>query len=186
MPTPSATPGGILDEILIDDATWEAATPARRLEWSVVLDELLADHRFGVEPPSGPEDRLRLLLTVRAGSILCDARTRGGRVVAHEEIALEALDSHLREYFAICREMGELAEGVNSPKLEALDIAKRLVHDESAETVQSLFRALRPDHATARRLFTMIVTLHFDTTRLVRPHHLDATLDHREARLRGH
>lgn len=180
------TSPGILDEILIDDATWDGASPERRLEWRVVLDELVAEHRFGLTSPESPDDRLRLLVTVRPGHILCDARSRGGKVVAHEELPLAAVDGHLREYFGICREMGEMVEGANSPKLEALDIAKRLVHDEAAETVQSLFRVLRPDHPTARRLFTLIVTLCFDTTRLVRPHHLDATLQRQEERRHRH
>jgi uncharacterized protein (UPF0262 family) len=71
----------------------------------------------------------------------------------------------------VCVEMGKLGEGAASPKLEALDIAKRLVHDEAGETMRALLRTVRPDHATARRLFTLIVTLLYDTTRLAAPPH---------------
>ena len=58
----------------------------------------------------------------------------------------------------------------NSPRLEALDIAKRITHDEAGEAVAGLLGELKPDHATARRFFTLLVTLLHDTTRLVGPH----------------
>ena len=56
--------------------------------------------------------------------------------------------------------------GDNSPRLEALDIAKRIIHDEAAETLQARCRLLRPSHPTARRLFTLLVTLRHDTANL--------------------
>lgn len=168
--SPSTPPGRALVEVLIDDATWEAASAERRREWRAVLDELIAEHRFEL-PPGAP---LRMLVTVGAGRITLDARSTEGQMVAMVEVPIEGgVDAHLREYVEICREMGMLGEGDNSPKLEALDIAKRLVHDEAADTVRVLCRAFGPDLATSRRLFTLLVTLSVDTTRLVRPHHLD-------------
>src|SRR5262249_44052025 len=142
------------------------------------------EHRFAAALP----ERLRMLITLRNGRVLVEAQSLDGEnkdSAIHDEIGLADLESHLREYFRICTEMGHLDIGANSPKLEALDIAKRLAHNDAAKTVQRLFRALRPDHATARRIFTLIVTLHFDTTRLVRPHHLDATFESRSLRERG-
>ena len=63
-------------------------------------------------------------------------------------------------------EMGKLVASPNSPRLEALDIAKRITHDEAGEAVLGLLGPLAPDHATARRFFTLLVTLLYDTTRL--------------------
>jgi uncharacterized protein (UPF0262 family) len=62
--------------------------------------------------------------------------------------------------------MAKLGVSANSPRLEALDIAKRITHDEAGETVLTLLGALKPDHGTARRFFTLLVTLLYDTTRL--------------------
>ena len=157
-----------LTEALIDDATWDAAARERRHEWRVALDELIHDHHFAVEA----EARLRLLVTVAPTShITLDLRTLDGHDFARVELPLVELEVHLREYLDICREMGRLDVAESSPRLEALDIAKRLSHDEAAETIARLCRALRPDHATCRRLFTLVVALHFDTTRLLLPHH---------------
>ena len=78
---------------------------------------------------------------------------------------------HFKEYIAICKEMGKLGEGTLSPRLEALDIAKRIAHDEAGETLRGLTRPLGLNHGGCRRLFTLLITLHFDTTRLLLPHH---------------
>jgi uncharacterized protein (UPF0262 family) len=157
-----------LTEALIDDATWDAAGKERRHEWRIALDELIDDHHFGVEGQAP----LRLLVTVVPTShITFDLCTVDGKDFAHVDLPLRELEAHLGEYLAICREMGKLGVGENSPRLEALDIAKRLAHDEAAETIQRLCGALRPDHATGRRIFSLVVALHFDTTRLLLPHH---------------
>lgn len=199
-----------LAAVRIDEETWTAASPERQREWRVVLDELVAEHCFRGALPA----RFELLVTAKKDRVeltghasdapddaakdvangeangAVNAASEGavsgapGDAVINEVITITDMERHLREYMRICIEMGQLAEGANSPNLEALDIAKRLVHNESAKTVQRLLKTLRPDHATARMMFTLLVTLHFDTTRLVRPHHLDAALEERSLRER--
>jgi uncharacterized protein (UPF0262 family) len=105
------------------------------------------------------------------GATIIDARAEDGSPFATLELPMARLAPHFKEYFDICREMGRLGVNSQSPRLEALDIAKRLTHDEAAETLLALCKPLAPDHATCRRLFTLLVTLHFDTTRLLLPHH---------------
>jgi uncharacterized protein (UPF0262 family) len=154
-----------LDEILIDDATWDGASRERRHEWRLALDELLEEHRFD-EPLDGGAP-LRMLVTVDEGrTVSLDVRRTDGHALARIDLPVDAIGAQLQEYVDICREMGKAGQSEVSPRLEALDIAKRLTHDEAAETLQALCRPLRPDHATCRRLFTLLVTLHYDTTRL--------------------
>jgi uncharacterized protein (UPF0262 family) len=158
-------PGMPLADIRIDDATWDAASPERRREWRQALGELLEEHVIEAPEP------LHLTVTVEQGFVVLDARTAAGAPYTTVKLPFERLSPHLKEYFDICRDMGKLTESAHSPRLEALDIAKRIAHDEAAETLLELCRPLKPDHATCRRLFTLLVTLHFDTTRLLLPHH---------------
>jgi uncharacterized protein (UPF0262 family) len=151
-----------LREVLIDDSTWDAADIARRAEWLSAIADLVADHHFDLPGESG----LRLLVTDAPEHITLDLVDDGGQLVARASLPASALADSLHEYVETCREMTRLGVGDNSPRLEALDIAKRLIHDEAAEIVQRLCRVLRPDHSTARRLFTLAVTLRHDTTRL--------------------
>jgi uncharacterized protein (UPF0262 family) len=157
----SAAPRRLL-EILIDDATWEAAGEPRRHEWQAVISELLDEHHFDL-PGHGT---LRLLVTDAPSQVTLEAVEAGGATIAQVSIRISELNEQLIEYVATCREMVNCGQSANSPKLEALDIAKRLIHDEAAEVLQGLCRVLRPDHPTARRLFTLVVSLRYDTTRL--------------------
>lgn len=161
-----------LIEILVDDNTWAAGSEARRREWRLCIDEVLKEGIFSPQSStlasaSGP---LRLLLTVALEALIFDLRDVKGLPFARHAVGRELLHPSMREYLNICLEMSKQRLGNNSPRLEALDIAKRIVHDEAGDLVRSLLPSLNPDHGTARRIFTLLVTLVFDTTRLSMAH----------------
>jgi uncharacterized protein (UPF0262 family) len=156
-------PEGRLTELLIDDATWSAGSTARRHEWRLAINEILTEGRF-VLPESLAEGRA--IVTLAPTRVLFDVRGDDGRVVSHHELPLDQLRPLIGEYMETIVEMSKVKTSANSPRLEALDIAKRITHDEAGETVVALLGALKPDHPTARRFFTLLVTLLHDTTRL--------------------
>ncbi len=160
-------PEGRLTELLIDDATWSAGSTARRHEWRLAINEILQEGRFRLPESSSTA---RATVTLAPTRVLFDVRSDDGRLLAHHELPLETLRPLMAEYLETIVEMSKLVTSPNSPRLEALDIAKRLTHDEAGETVVTLLRGLDPDHATARRFFTLLVTLLHDTTRLVGAH----------------
>jgi len=49
-------------------------------------------------------------------------------------------------------------------------MAKRVAHNAAARALQQSLASLAPDHPTARRLFTLVLTLFVDTTRLAMVH----------------
>ena len=154
-------PAGRLTELLIDDATWSAGTTVRRHEWRLAIDEILHEGRFVL-----PDGEAHATVTLAPTRVVVEVRGADGRVTAHQELPLATLRPLMAEYMETIGEMAKLGVSANSPRLEALDIAKRITHDEAGETVVSLLGALKPDHGTARRFFTLLVTLLYDTTRL--------------------
>jgi uncharacterized protein (UPF0262 family) len=158
---------GRLTELLIDDATWSAGSTARRHEWRLAIDEILHEGRFAL-----PDGDSRAMVTLAPTKIVFEVRGNDGRVLSQHELPLAVLRPLIGEYLDTIVEMSKLKLSQNSPRLEALDIAKRITHDEAGETVVSLLGTLAPDHGTARRFFTLLVTLLHDTTRLVGPHPL--------------
>ena len=86
--------------------------------------------------------------------------------LATVEIPPEAMRAHVAEYLGICRQIMALEQASSSPRLEALDMAKKLAHDDAARALAGLLAGVAPDHPTSRRLFTLLLTLHVDTTRL--------------------
>lgn len=85
-------------------------------------------------------------------------------------LPFDVMRPHFREYCDICHRMWMIDEGSHSARLEALDMGKKVAHDRAARTLMAHCAPLFADHATARRLFSLLVSLHFDTGRMTRGH----------------
>ena len=152
-------------QIRIDEATWSQGSPDRRHEWRLAINEILEEGWY-----DGEAEGLEAHVLIGSGKVRFELR-RGAEPVATHELPLGELQPFIDEYINTCREMTKLGVGTNSPRLEALDIAKRLTHDEAGELVARTLSSLKPDHATGRRIFTLLVTLFHDTTKLAAPPH---------------
>ena len=77
-----------------------------------------------------------------------------------------ALTQHITEYVDIVRQIARVDEGRGSARVEALDMAKKLAHDSAARTLRRHLKAFETNHETCRRLWTLLLALRVDTTRL--------------------
>lgn len=67
----------------------------------------------------------------------------------------------IKDYFLMCEQYYDAIKHSASDRLQTLDMARRSVHNEGSEMLQSqLADKLRMDFDTARRLFTLICVLH--------------------------
>lgn len=155
-----------LHSVLIDDVTWSCATRPRRAEWVGAINELCDEARFSRPAGPGADAALRGYVTVYKNGITVALHDPAGHVVEQVELPQTLLRPLFKEYMDIIRDMMRGGHSQNSAQWEALDIAKRLTHDDAAESLQQAFQQAEPDHPTARRLFTLLVTLTHDTTRL--------------------
>lgn len=153
-----------VEQILIDEVTWSAGSPERKHEWRLAINEVLEEGSFAAELPAPA----RLDVSLQPGRVRVEVMVDGQRLDMHE-LRERELKPLIEEYLHTCTEMTKL--GSNSPRLEALDIAKRLTHDEAGELMVTALPSLKPDHATGRRLFTLLLTLLHDTTKLAAPPH---------------
>lgn len=162
----------VFDELRIDEVTWERGSEARRHEWRLCLNEIIEEGQF--DWAAAPAQPRRGLVRLGATQVHFDVLDRDGGLLVAQAVPLAELTPLMDEYMQICRDISklQLGQGVHSPRLEALDIAKRLTHDEAGQLIAARLSTLRPDHATARRIFTLLVTLFHDTTRLSTGHHL--------------
>lgn len=152
------------------DSTLRANAPASRLtEWDLASLEVLDEHTLTL-----PEKDFRL--TVCVAPLGTTLRFFGPEPADNLSffVPAEALAPHLHEYTHICRRMTQLEEGGESSKLEALDMAKKLAHDDGGRTLARVLAPLAADLPTGRRMFTLLFTLHVDTTTL-RAFHLGHT-----------
>ena len=67
----------------------------------------------------------------------------------------------IRDYFAICDSYFRAVRNDGAKGIEAIDMARRGLHNEAAELLQEcLAGKVEMDFDTARRLFTLICVLH--------------------------
>jgi uncharacterized protein (UPF0262 family) len=152
----------VLVDIHIDDDVWRAASPQRRREWRTLIDDLLAQQPLDVEQP------VRLTVgPAAAGCIDVKTETPDGYPLRELKLPLDLLLVHLEPYTDVCEQLATLGEGSSSARLEALDMGKRVLHDRAAKALLEHTGTLLPDLATARSFFSLLISLHVDTT--VRP-----------------
>ena len=67
----------------------------------------------------------------------------------------------VKDYFLICESYYEAIRERGFAQVEAIDAGRRSLHDEGAEfLIERLAGKVAIDHATARRLFTLLCVLH--------------------------
>ena len=165
----ASTIQSVLTELRLDEPTWSSGTPGRQAEWHLCIDEILSEGVFADGPGVEVTLRQRGLLTMLPTAVELTLKAPN-REPAVSRIPVQLLRPLMNEYMETIRQMARLPHGTNSPQLEALDIAKRITHDEAGDLVKSLLPSLRPSHGTARRIFTLLVTVFFDTTRIATAH----------------
>lgn len=159
------TPADRLSEITLDDSTLSPPTPEIEQERRIAIFDLLEENRFALAPgregaaPAGP---YRLALAVRDRRLAFDLTTGDGTPAGSFQLALTPFSQVIRDYFQICDSYHDAVKRLPPAQIEAIDAARREIHDEGSRTVlDRLSGHAETDLATARRLFTLICVLRF-------------------------
>ena len=73
------------------------------------------------------------------------------------KLSVSGIRRIIRDYQIVCENYVEAIKTAPLKKIEAIDVGRRTIHDEGAETIKNLFNDyLELDMDTARRLFTLI------------------------------
>lgn len=150
-----------LAEVLVDDVTWRCATRPRRAEWLQAISELIEDATL-TAPQAVP---LRAYITVERDGIRGEFHDPSGELIGQLDLPRATIAPIFREYVTLLQGIGS-QDGGYSPQIEALDIARRLIHNDAADLVIRHSVGVVPDHQSARLLFTLLVLLTHDTTKM--------------------
>jgi uncharacterized protein (UPF0262 family) len=149
----------------IDDAGLPAPTPEIEQERRVAIFDLLEDNRFalpardGRMPAPGP---YRLTLAIRERRLVFDIRTEAAATAAEFHLSMGPFRQVVKDYFQICESYYDAVRRLPPGQIEAIDMARRGIHNEGARTLQErLDGKAEVDTDTARRLFTLICVLHW-------------------------
>jgi uncharacterized protein (UPF0262 family) len=151
-----------LQSLLVDDLTWRYATRPRRAEWIQAIDETIEEATL-TAPTLSP---LRAYVTIQPDAISVAFHDLRGVQIGRIDVPRLIIAPVFREYMTLLQAIGSQGAAGYSPQVEALDIARRLMHNDAAELLMRHSLGVRPSHKTARRLFTLFVLLTHDTTKL--------------------
>jgi uncharacterized protein (UPF0262 family) len=154
-----------ISHIDIDDTGLAAPTPEIEQERKVAIFDLLEDNSFALpkrEGKSVPDGPYRLGLAIREGRLVFDIATDASEKVGEFHLSLGPFRQVVKDYFQICESYFEAVKRLPPSQIEAIDMARRGIHNEGARVLQERLEGKADvDIDTARRLFTLICVLHW-------------------------
>ncbi len=152
-----------LSKIEIDDGELPPATPEMEQERRVAVFDLLEDNSFGLPGRDGqpaPDGPYALALAIRERRLVFDIATEADEKVAEFHLSLGPFRQVVKDYFQICESYFDAVKKLPPAQIEAIDMARRGIHNEGARTLQERLEGKAElDIDTARRLFTLICAL---------------------------
>ncbi|MCV2882950.1 UPF0262 family protein [Actibacterium sp. XHP0104] len=154
-----------LSHVEIDDSNLPLPTPEIEQERKVAIFDLIEENTFALparddrEVPPGP---YHLLLAIREKRLVFEVRTEAGDLVGEFHMSLGPFRQVVKDYFQICESYFDAVKKLPPSKIEAIDMARRGIHNEGARVLQERLEGKAEiDNDTSRRLFTLICVLHF-------------------------
>jgi uncharacterized protein (UPF0262 family) len=155
---------GAADDQRIAAITLDEHTVVRRNadiehERATAIADLLEDNSFA--PASGGRGPFSLHLAVEENRLNLDIRSTNDGSNEAIVLPLAPFRGIVKDYFMVCESYYEAVRGGRLGQVEAIDMGRRALHDEgSTLLMERLADKVAIDHATARRLFTLICVLH--------------------------
>jgi uncharacterized protein (UPF0262 family) len=144
----------------IDDTGLVQPTPEMDQERKVAIFDLLEENAFAIPRATEFPGPYRLLLALREGRLVFAVSTEAGRKVAEFHLSLGPFRQVVKDYFQICESYFEAVRLLPPARIEAIDMARRGIHNEGARVLQERLEGKAVvDAATARRLFTLICVM---------------------------
>ena len=151
-----------ISAIDIDERGLVRPTPEIEQERKVAIYDLLEDNSFALPNPMAPAGPYHLGLAIREGRLVFDITTEVAEKVGEFHLSLGPFRQVVKDYFQICESYFEAVKRLPPSQIEAIDMARRGIHNEGARVLQErLSGKAEVDIDTARRLFTLICVLHW-------------------------
>ncbi|MBI1196767.1 MAG: UPF0262 family protein [Phenylobacterium sp.] len=147
-----------LQSVELDEVSLAAASRDQEQERQIAIFDLLEDNYFFPEGASGGPYDLRMGLL--ENRLVLDVRGPGYE--RRHILSLSPFRTLIKDYFMICDSYYQAIRSATPAQIEALDMGRRGLHNEASELLQSRLRGkIETDLDTARRLFTLICSLHW-------------------------
>ena len=147
-----------LSAITLDEHSVVQRSRAIEQEREVAIYDLLEANVF--KPEGSPGGPYHLTLGVEETRLALDIRLEDGTPHGKVLLSLAPLRKTVKDYFLVCENYYKAIRTAPPYQIEALDMARRTLHDEGAHELQARLEGkIETDFDTARRLFTLVCVL---------------------------
>ena len=147
-----------LSAITLDEHSVVQRGRAIEQEREVAIYDLLESNLFKPEGSAGGP--YHLILGVEETRLALDIFQEDGTPHGKVLLSLAPLRKTVKDYFLVCENYYKAIRTAPPHQIEALDMARRTLHDEGARELQArLDGKVETDFDTARRLFTLVCVL---------------------------
>ncbi len=149
-----------LAEITLDTKSLGRANANTEHEREVAIFDILDGNAFQIEGlDDGP---YKLHLAVADVRLLLQIATANDGEDVEHTVALTSLKRIMKDYFLICESYYEAVRTAPPARIQAIDVSRRALHDEGSNLLrEKLLPKIVVDEDTARRLFTLVCSLHW-------------------------
>ena len=145
--------------ITLDEHTVVRRNPDIEHERATAIADLLEDNSFA--PASGRRGPFSLHLAIEENRLNLDIRSAADGTAETIVLPLAPFRRIVKDYFIVCESYYDAVRGGRLGQVEAIDMGRRGLHNEGSTLLtERLADKISIDHATARRLFTLICVLH--------------------------
>jgi len=146
-------------KITLDEASIARRGPDIDHERAVAMFDLVEQNHF--QPRDVAAGPYHLHLAVIENKLLLDIRSTDEASLARVELPLAPFRRLVKDYFTVCDSYFAAVRSAPQSRIEAIDMGRRALHNEGSELLQErLAEKLDVDFDTARRLFTLLCSLH--------------------------
>jgi uncharacterized protein (UPF0262 family) len=146
--------------ITLDEASIARRGPDIDHERAVAMFDLVEQNQFRLLEAAGPGP-YHLHLGVVDAKLVIEVRSTSEMGLARVELPLAPFRRLVKDYFTICDSYFDAVRSAPQSRIEAIDMGRRSLHNEGSELLQErLADKLEIDFDTARRLFTLLCSLH--------------------------
>jgi uncharacterized protein (UPF0262 family) len=149
-----------LSEITLDTKSLGRSNSNVEHEREVAIFDILDGNSFSVEGlDAGP---YKLHLAMGDERLLFAITTTAGDETVEHSVSLTSLKKIVKDYFMICESYYEAVRTAPPARIQAIDVSRRALHREGSDTLrENLLPKIVVDEDTARRLFTLVCSLHW-------------------------
>ncbi|HEY8127554.1 MAG TPA: UPF0262 family protein [Hyphomicrobium sp.] len=149
-----------LVDITLDAKSLGRTNPNIEHEREVAIFDILDGNAFRIDGMDAGPYKLNLSLVDDRLVLAISPSSEADAV--EQTIALTPLKRIVKDYFMICESYYEAVRTAPPARIQAIDVSRRALHDEGSSLLKDkLLPKIIVDDDSARRLFTLVVSLHW-------------------------